>query len=97
MKNIEAIIRPENLREVIEGLRAIEVTAFTVTQAQGRGQQKLRQTYILGAGRTSSSWFSCSKISFRCDRAIKLNVFIFSGRLKTMVAVCLSLSFSTRM
>jgi nitrogen regulatory protein P-II 1 len=40
MKKIEAIIRPEKLREVIEGLRAIEVTGFTVVQAQGRGQQK---------------------------------------------------------
>lgn len=40
MKKIEAIIRPEKLREVIEQLRAIDVTGFTVTQAQGRGQQK---------------------------------------------------------
>ncbi|KAA9006343.1 P-II family nitrogen regulator [Paenibacillus spiritus] len=40
MKKIEAIIRPEKLREVIEALRAVEVTGFTVTQAQGRGQQK---------------------------------------------------------
>ncbi|WP_379129583.1 P-II family nitrogen regulator [Paenibacillus sp. sgz500958] len=40
MKKIEAIIRPEKLREVIEALRIIDVTGFTVTQAQGRGQQK---------------------------------------------------------
>lgn len=40
MKKIEAIIRPEKLREVIEELRAIDVTGFTVTQVQGRGQQK---------------------------------------------------------
>lgn len=40
MKKIEAIIRPEKLREVIEGLREIDVKGFTVTQAQGRGQQK---------------------------------------------------------
>ncbi|MCL6601605.1 MAG: P-II family nitrogen regulator [Paenibacillus sp.] len=40
MKKIEAIIRPEKLRELIDALRVIEVTGFTVTQAQGRGQQK---------------------------------------------------------
>lgn len=40
MKKIEAIIRPEKLREVIEALRDIQVTGFTVTQVQGRGQQK---------------------------------------------------------
>jgi nitrogen regulatory protein PII len=40
MKKIEAIIRPEKLREVIAALRIIEVTGFTVTQVQGRGQQK---------------------------------------------------------
>ncbi|AIQ64740.1 Nitrogen regulatory protein P-II [compost metagenome] len=40
MKKVEAIIRPEKLREVIEALRTINVTGFTVTQAQGRGQQK---------------------------------------------------------
>jgi len=40
MKKIEAIIRPEKLREVIEGLGEINVTGFTVTQVQGRGQQK---------------------------------------------------------
>jgi len=40
MKRIEAIIRPEKLREVIEGLREIDVKGFTVTQVQGRGQQK---------------------------------------------------------
>ncbi len=40
MKKIEAIIRPEKLREVIEALREIQVTGFTVTQVQGRGQQK---------------------------------------------------------
>ena len=40
MKKVEAIIRPEKLRELIDALRIIEVTGFTVTQAQGRGQQK---------------------------------------------------------
>ncbi|KIL37453.1 hypothetical protein SD71_02080 [Cohnella kolymensis] len=40
MKKIEAIIRPERLREVIEKLREIKVTGFTVSQVQGRGQQK---------------------------------------------------------
>lgn len=40
MKKVEAIIRPEKLREVIDGLREINVTGFTVTQTQGRGQQK---------------------------------------------------------
>ncbi|KGE19141.1 P-II family nitrogen regulator [Paenibacillus wynnii] len=40
MKKVEAIIRPEKLRELIDALRVIEVTGFTVTQAQGRGQQK---------------------------------------------------------
>ncbi len=40
MKKIEAIIRPEKLREVIEELRLINVTGFTVSQVQGRGQQK---------------------------------------------------------
>ncbi|HEX7057421.1 MAG TPA: P-II family nitrogen regulator [Bacilli bacterium] len=40
MKQIVAIFRPEKLREVIERLREINVTGFTVTQVQGRGQQK---------------------------------------------------------
>ncbi|BCJ86890.1 P-II family nitrogen regulator [Effusibacillus dendaii] len=40
MKKIEAIIRPEKLQEVIAGLREVGITAFTVLQAQGRGQQK---------------------------------------------------------
>lgn len=40
MKKVEAIIRPEKLREVIDALRTIQVTGFTVTQAQGHGQQK---------------------------------------------------------
>jgi nitrogen regulatory protein P-II 1 len=40
MKKVEAIIRPEKLREVINALQTIQVTGFTVTQAQGRGQQK---------------------------------------------------------
>jgi nitrogen regulatory protein P-II 1 len=40
MQKIEAVIRPEKLREVIEQLRAIDVTGFTVSQVQGRGQQK---------------------------------------------------------
>lgn len=40
MKKIEAIIRPEKLQAVIAALRETGVTGFTVTQAQGRGQQK---------------------------------------------------------
>jgi nitrogen regulatory protein P-II 1 len=40
MKKIEVIIRPEKLREIIEALRAINITGFTVSQVQGRGQQK---------------------------------------------------------
>ncbi|MGG6313639.1 P-II family nitrogen regulator [Paenibacillus macerans] len=40
MKKVEAIIRHEKLREVIEALREIDVKGFTVSQVQGRGQQK---------------------------------------------------------
>ncbi|MCQ6280037.1 P-II family nitrogen regulator [Bacillus sp. EB600] len=41
MKKIEAIFRPEKLREVIEELKEINVTSFTVTQVQGRGHEKI--------------------------------------------------------
>jgi nitrogen regulatory protein P-II 1 len=40
MKKLEAIIRPEKLQEVIAELRNVGVTGFTVSQVQGRGQQK---------------------------------------------------------
>jgi nitrogen regulatory protein P-II 1 len=40
MKKLEAIIRPEKLQEVIAQLRSVGVTGFTVSQVQGRGQQK---------------------------------------------------------
>ena len=40
MKKLEAIIRPEKLQTVIGQLRESGVTAFTVSQVQGRGQQK---------------------------------------------------------
>lgn len=40
MKKLEAIIRPEKLQETIAQLRVVGVTGFTVSQVQGRGQQK---------------------------------------------------------
>jgi nitrogen regulatory protein P-II 1 len=39
MKKIEAIFRPEKLREVIDELKEIKITGFTVSQVQGRGQE----------------------------------------------------------
>ncbi len=39
MKKIEAIFRPEKLREVIDELKKIKITGFTVSQVQGRGQE----------------------------------------------------------
>jgi len=40
LKKIEAIFRPQKLHDVIKALHAIGVTAFTVNQVVGRGQQK---------------------------------------------------------
>ncbi|MCF8564109.1 P-II family nitrogen regulator [Alicyclobacillus tolerans] len=40
MKRIDAIIRPEKLQLVIQSLRKVGVTGFTVIPVQGRGQQK---------------------------------------------------------
>lgn len=40
MKKIEAILRPQKLHDAIKALHAIGVTAFTVNQVVGRGQQK---------------------------------------------------------
>jgi nitrogen regulatory protein P-II 1 len=40
MKKIEAILRPQKLHEAIKALHKIGVTAFTVNQVVGRGQQK---------------------------------------------------------
>jgi nitrogen regulatory protein P-II 1 len=40
MKKIEAIIRPERLDLVKEGLEKIGVVGLTVTQVNGRGRQK---------------------------------------------------------
>ncbi|MFD2673226.1 P-II family nitrogen regulator [Marinicrinis sediminis] len=40
MKKIEAILRPQKLHDTIRALHAIGVTAFTVNQVVGRGQQK---------------------------------------------------------
>jgi nitrogen regulatory protein P-II 1 len=40
VKKVEAIIRPDKLQEVIGHLREAGVSGFTVTQVQGRGQQK---------------------------------------------------------
>lgn len=39
LKKVEAIIRPQMLTNTIKGLNDIGVTAFTVTQVVGRGQQ----------------------------------------------------------
>ena len=39
LKKVEAIIRPQMLTNTINGLNDIGVTAFTVTQVMGRGQQ----------------------------------------------------------
>lgn len=41
MKKIEAVFRPEKLREVIDELKEINITGFTVTQAQGQGHEKI--------------------------------------------------------
>lgn len=40
MKKIEAILRPQKLQDTIKALHQIGVTAFTVNQVVGRGQQK---------------------------------------------------------
>ncbi|WP_166244174.1 P-II family nitrogen regulator [Paenibacillus turpanensis] len=40
MKKIEAILRPQKLHDTIKSLHVIGVTAFTVSQVVGRGQQK---------------------------------------------------------
>jgi len=40
LKKIEAILRPQKLHDTIKALHAIGVTAFTVNQVVGRGQQK---------------------------------------------------------
>ncbi len=40
MKKIEAILRPQKLHDTIKALHTIGVTAFTVSQVVGRGQQK---------------------------------------------------------
>lgn len=40
VKKIEAILRPQKLHETIKMLHNIGVTAFTVNQVVGRGQQK---------------------------------------------------------
>ncbi len=40
MKKIEAILRPQKLQDTIKALHSIGVTAFTVNQVVGRGQQK---------------------------------------------------------
>ncbi|WP_199617088.1 P-II family nitrogen regulator [Paenibacillus alkalitolerans] len=40
MKKIEAILRPAKLHDTIKALHSIGVTAFTVNQVVGRGQQK---------------------------------------------------------
>jgi nitrogen regulatory protein P-II 1 len=42
LKKIEAILRPQKLHDTIKSLHAIGVTAFTVNQVVGRGQQKDR-------------------------------------------------------
>ncbi|CAB3392269.1 P-II family nitrogen regulator [Kyrpidia spormannii] len=40
LKKIEAIIRPEKLQAVIAKLHAAGIFGFTVSQVQGRGQQR---------------------------------------------------------
>jgi nitrogen regulatory protein P-II 1 len=40
LKKIEAILRPQKLQDTISALHAIGITAFTVNQVVGRGQQK---------------------------------------------------------
>jgi nitrogen regulatory protein P-II 1 len=40
LKKIEAVLRPQKLQDTIKALHAIGVTAFTVNQVVGRGQQK---------------------------------------------------------
>lgn len=40
MKKLEAILRPQKLHDTIKALHSIGVTAFTVAQVVGRGQQK---------------------------------------------------------
>jgi nitrogen regulatory protein P-II 1 len=39
LKKIEAILRPQKLQDTISALHQIGVTAFTVNQVVGRGQQ----------------------------------------------------------
>jgi nitrogen regulatory protein P-II 1 len=48
LKKIEAILRPQKLHEAIKALHAIGVTAFTVNQVVGRGQQKDRSGIYRG-------------------------------------------------
>lgn len=75
MKRIEAIIRPEQMEDVKENLKALNIKGISITQIMGSGCQRGYQEYVRG-----------TEVDYNFLPKIKLELVVADEQLEPVIA-----------